>query len=61
MPGGGLPSASSTRFAVRRLSKTLPVAWIWAYTKSEVGTGPRGEVRDDENSARDEQDIEGAS
>ena len=39
----------------------LPVAWIWAYTKSEVGTGPRGEVRDDENSARDEQDIEGAS
>lgn len=48
-------------WGVITLGLLLPVAWIWAYTKSDVRTGPCGEARDNENSARDEQDIEGAN
>jgi hypothetical protein len=48
-------------WGVITLGLLLPVAWIWAYTKSDVRTGPRGEVRDNENSAGDEQYIEGAN
>ena len=48
-------------WGVITLGLLLPVAWIWAYTKSDVRTGPRWEVRDNENSAGDEQHIEGAN
>ena len=48
-------------WGVITLGLLLPVAWIWAYTKSDVRTGPREKVRDNENSAGDEQHIEGAN
>ncbi len=48
-------------WGVITLGLLLPVAWIWAYTKSDVRTGPHGKVRDNENSAGDEQHIEGAN
>ena len=48
-------------WGVITLGLLLPVAWIWAYTRSGVRTDPRGEVRDNENSAGDEQGIKGAN
>jgi len=39
----------------------LPVAWIWAYTKTAAEHGPRAEARETNSSERESGDDEGAN
>jgi len=37
----------------------LPVAWIWAYTKPEAVSDPRGDAHDSDSTCRDRQGNDG--
>lgn len=43
-------------WGVITLGLLLPVAWIWAYTRPEAVSGPRGNTNDSSNATRDIQD-----
>ena len=48
-------------WGVITLGLLLPIAWIWAYTKTATGHRPSAEARETSNADRDTSDDKGAN